>query len=88
MKLYEFMLHSKGSEAHLAVSKWFQEQGYDHWFTKTRTPVSRYIQTVTRHDFVHELIVGIMDEDVAMQFRLTFDAVMLDEPYIGLDFKK
>lgn len=86
--MYEFMLESQGSSMHLAVSTWFQEQGYDHWFAKTRTSPKNFLPGVTRHNFIHELIVGILDEDVALQFRLAFDAVQLATPYIGLDFNK
>jgi hypothetical protein len=87
MKMYEFMLLSRGSEMHLAVSKWFQDYGYDHWFTKTRTPAAAYLPGLNRREYRHELIVGVLDEDVAIQFRLAFGATPLDEPYITVGMK-
>jgi hypothetical protein len=74
MKLIEFALKTYPN---------IEQDIDDHYFIRYR--VGSIAKPITRHDYWNELVIGFYEGDtqLAMMFRLSFNATLLDEPYIS-----
>jgi hypothetical protein len=82
MKLIEFALKVYPN-IEQDIADWLKLNGNDHYFIRYR--VGSIAKPITRHDYWNELVIGFYEGDtqLAMMFRLSFNATLLDEPYIS-----